>query len=73
MLSCLLTWGANRSHGFHGLWAPAPCAGNVRTVDVGGPYDFSQLSTQVNEIMGALSAQSRPTCCAAGRPLVLSL
>lgn len=28
-------------------------AGNVRTVDVGGPYDFSQLSTQVNEIMGA--------------------
>ena len=31
-------------------------AGNVRTVDNGGPYDFSQLGTQVNEIKGATHA-----------------
>jgi hypothetical protein len=47
------------------------CAGNVRTVDVGGPYDFSQLSTQVNEIMGALRGLEQAACCAAGRPVVL--
>ena len=31
-------------------------AGNIRTVDNGGPYDFSQLGTQVTEIKGAAHA-----------------
>ncbi|KAK9819242.1 hypothetical protein WJX81_003477 [Elliptochloris bilobata] len=35
--------------------------GNIRTVDTGGPYDFSQLGTQVNEIKGAIHARQNYT------------
>ena len=40
------------------------CAGNIRTVDTGGPYDFSQLSTQVNELQGAwCECSCKRSCC----------
>ena len=37
-------------------------AGNLRTVDWDGPYNFSLLDTQANEVKGALSRAASPTC-----------